>query len=167
MERPLVTESPKNTLSAKKAASSKGIGGCVGSVAGTVGTVVGIVGKTVGIVVGAVGTVVGTVGTTDVAGTTGAVGKDGIVGSVDVPVIIVAEDPKREDVDMPGKVVGRNTEEWKLLPVPGAGEAPAGCSAINTTTAHIHISKKQEIHISKINRLFDPEADMDMIITPL
>lgn len=119
MERPLVTESPKNTLSEKKAASSKGIGGCVGSVAGTVGTVVGIVGRTVGVVVGAVGTVVGTVGTTDVAGTTGAVGKDGIVGSVEVPGIVVVEDPKREDPDVPGKVAGRDNEEGKLLPIPG------------------------------------------------
>lgn len=158
-----MTESPRKTLSAKNAASSKGTGGCVGSVVGTVGTVVGIVGRvlgTVNAVLGIIGTVVGAVRPVEITGT---VGTWGIEGSVDVPGITVVEDPRK--VDVPGKMVGRNTGEWVLLML-GAGVASFVCTTITTTDAHINISKQQEIQVSKINRLSDPEAGIDISATP-
>ena len=94
---------------------------------------------------------------------TGTVGTWGIEGSVDVPGITVVEDPRK--VDVPGKMVGRNTGEWVLLML-GAGVASFVCTTITTTDAHINISKQQEIQVSKINRLSDPEAGIDISATP-
>ena len=103
----------------------------------------------------------------EVVGTVGAVGKDGIVGSVEVPgITVVVEEPAIWEEDPLGREAGREAVDCALLPE-GEAAGESGRWGRLAATAHRITSKKVNTQIRPISSFRVPGVDIDICIAPL